>query len=256
MTNIIRIFAGPYFTQKIEILSMDDELNLHTLQDLIGADCIEVVNPIFLQTLYDETACMIVDESGMLKGREINQLCGHLYGANIYGPALIVKRDEEDLVGLDNAEELKEKLEKALGRQMKREETIDKLMRSLGCESLSDDGKNKEREEKTPEVRHVNKEDVLNDMALILATTSAIYLTGQLVLETEKSEKFQQIGANVSEGMVVVGSIKGDIAEKLFGEHVRGEVVKRGKDLSATFNDIAKKEWPAEKEEVKANDLN
>ena len=139
---------------------------------------------------------------------------------------------------------------------MKREETIDKLMRSLGCESLSDDGKNKEREEKTPEVRHVNKEDVLNDMALILVTTYAIYLTGQLVLETEKSEKFQQIGANVSEGMVVVGSIIGDIAEKLFGEHVRDEVVKRGKGLSSTFNDIAKKEWLAEKEEVKANDLN
>ncbi len=138
---------------------------------------------------------------------------------------------------------------------MKREEAIDKLMRSLGCESLSDDGKNKEREEKTPEVRHVNKEDVLNDMALILATTSAIYLTGQLVLETEKSEKFQQIGANLSEGMVVVESIIADIAEKLFGEHVREEVVKRGKDLSATLNGIAKKEL-TEKEEVKANDLN
>lgn len=204
---------------------------------------------------------MIVDESGMLKGREVNQLCGHLYGANIYGPALIVKRDEEDLVGLDNAEELKEKLEKALGKgageaEMKREETIDKLMRSLGCESLSDDGKNKEREEKTTEVRHVNKEDVLNDMALILATTSSIYLTGQLVLETEKSEKFQQIGENLSEGMVVVGQIIADIAEKLFGERVRAEVIKRGKDLSAKLNDIAEKEWPAEKEEVKANDLN
>lgn len=139
---------------------------------------------------------------------------------------------------------------------MKREETIDKLMRNLGCESLNDDGKNKEREEKTPEVRHVNKEDVLNDMALILATTSAIYMTGQLVLETEKSEKFQQIGENLSEGMVVVGQIIADIAEKLFGERVRAEVIKRGKDLSAKLNDIAEKEWPAEKEEVKANDLN
>ena len=139
---------------------------------------------------------------------------------------------------------------------MKREEVIDKIMRDLGCESLNDDGKNKEREEETPEVRHVNKEDVLNDMALILATTSSIYLTGQLVLETEKSEKFQQIGENLSEGMVVVGSIIADIAEKLFGEHVRGEVVKRGKALSVTLNDIAKKKWLAEKEEVKENDLN
>ena len=139
---------------------------------------------------------------------------------------------------------------------MKREEEIDKLMRILGCESLSDDGKNKEREEKTPEVIHVNKEDVLNDMALILATTSSIYFTGQLVLETEKSEKFQQIGENLSEGMVVVGSIIADIAGKLFGEHVRDEVVKRGKALSVTLNDIAKKKWLAEKEEVKANDLN
>jgi len=245
MTNIIRLSDGPYFTQKVDVIGMDDGLDLHTMQDLIGAECIEVVSPLFLQTLYDPSACLIIDDAGLIKGRQINQLCGHLYGADICGPALIVKRSEEDLVGEGIGE-----------AEMKREETIDKLMRNLGCESLNDDGKNKEREEEMPEVRHVNIGDVVNDMALIMGSTSSINLIGQLFLETEKSGTFQELGKKVSEGMVLVGAGIADIAEKLFGKRVRDEVIKKSEDLSFTLKDIAEKEWLAEIEGVKVNDLN
>jgi len=139
---------------------------------------------------------------------------------------------------------------------MTREERIDKIMRDLGCESLSDDRKNKEREEETPEVRHVNIGDVVNEMALIIANASAIYLIGQLFLETEKSGTFHQLGKNLSEGTAAIGNGIADIAEKLFGKPVRDEVIKKSKVLSFTLKDIAEKEWLAEREEVRESDLN
>ena len=48
MTNIIRISDGPYFTQKVDVIDIDDGLDLHTLQDLIGAEYIEVVSPLLM----------------------------------------------------------------------------------------------------------------------------------------------------------------------------------------------------------------
>lgn len=119
MTKIIRIAPGVYFEQEVEVLSIDRGLSFEVIEELIGTYRIGIVSPVFLQTMYSESAVMIINDIGaMILGIEHNQLASHLYGGDIYGTVLIAKRSGENIVGLNNADALYEDLMKARRRKL------------------------------------------------------------------------------------------------------------------------------------------
>ena len=87
---------------KISSLEIADDKLLDTSYELIDCECIEVVSVLF-------TNCLIIDDSGKLKEKKVNPICSMLYagwvvGDYIVGDALLGKRVNDEIVGLDESE--------------------------------------------------------------------------------------------------------------------------------------------------------
>lgn len=78
----------------------------------IGADCTETVKTQIMYNLFRDRIVMIVDESGAVKGREINQVASFLYGilnhgVPICGDVLFARQDGPEILPLADAELVK-----------------------------------------------------------------------------------------------------------------------------------------------------
>lgn len=95
---------------KIEVL--DIPWNLVAKEKAIGADCTETVKTQIMFDLFQDRIVMVVDESGMIKGRPVNSLASWLYGFQnhgcaIHGDVLFARQDGPEINPLENAELLK-----------------------------------------------------------------------------------------------------------------------------------------------------
>lgn len=78
----------------------------------IGADCTETVKTQIMYNLFWDRIVMIVDESGAVKGREINPVASFLYGilnhgVPICGDVLFARQDGPEILPLADAELVK-----------------------------------------------------------------------------------------------------------------------------------------------------
>lgn len=81
-------------------------------EEAIGADCVEHVKTQIMYDLFKDTVCMLVDESGAIKGLPINRLASELYGiaqhgTPIHGDVIFARQDGPDINPLENAELVK-----------------------------------------------------------------------------------------------------------------------------------------------------
>lgn len=98
----VRKFILVKTDMSISSLEIADDKLLDTSYELLDCECIEVVSVLF-------TNCLIIDDSGKLKEKKVNPICSMLYagwvvGDYIVGDALLGKRVNDEIVGLDESE--------------------------------------------------------------------------------------------------------------------------------------------------------
>lgn len=76
-------------------------------EEAIGADCVEHVKTQIMYDLFKDTVCMLVDESGAIKGLPINRLASELYGiaqhgTPIHGDVLFAKQVGPEILPHEN----------------------------------------------------------------------------------------------------------------------------------------------------------
>lgn len=87
------------------------EIEPDKIAPAIGAELFEIVRPVAFAEMGRRDLVLLVDESGAIKGRNMNPCASELYGwrrhgVRIYGDALIAKEVENedgcDIAGLDD----------------------------------------------------------------------------------------------------------------------------------------------------------
>ena len=106
MAKTVRITTD----NKIKVL--DIPWDFDGWESAITANCTENVSTKIMLQLFRDSIIMIVDESGSVKHRPINQVASYLYGVQvhgtyIYGDVLFARQAGPDTVPLENAELVK-----------------------------------------------------------------------------------------------------------------------------------------------------
>lgn len=88
--------------------------DFRSIQQAVGG-CFETVHTEQMFRYFKQPMLMLVDEDGYCKGLEINRLGSFFYGMSehgwpILGDFILAVPDGEDLCGLEDAEDMKEKL--------------------------------------------------------------------------------------------------------------------------------------------------
>lgn len=76
--------------------------SLGSWEKAIGADCTETVKTQIMYDLFREPVVMIVDESGLVKNREVNAVGSFLYGIQNHGTPIV----GDIIFGLQNGPEI------------------------------------------------------------------------------------------------------------------------------------------------------
>lgn len=76
--------------------------SLGSWEKAIGADCTETVKTQIMYDLFREPVVMIVDESGLVKNREVNAVGSFLYGIQNHGTPIV----RDIIFGLQNGPEI------------------------------------------------------------------------------------------------------------------------------------------------------
>lgn len=80
MVKVVKVTTD----NKIQIVELQN-WSYKCQEDAIGADCVEHVKTQIMRDLFQDTTCMLVDESGAVKGLPINRLASELYGVQRHG---------------------------------------------------------------------------------------------------------------------------------------------------------------------------
>lgn len=93
---------------------LDIDFGLHSLQTEVGGS-IETVHAQKLRSYFGGPVMMIVDEEGILKEKPVNRLGCFFYGTAIHenpiaGDLIFATAKGDDLIGLRDAEEVKQRL--------------------------------------------------------------------------------------------------------------------------------------------------
>ena len=81
--------------------------SLGSWEKAIGADCTETVKTQIMYDLFRESVVMIVDESGLVKNREVNAVGSFLYGIQNHGTPIVGLQNGPQILPLADAELVK-----------------------------------------------------------------------------------------------------------------------------------------------------
>ena len=72
----------------------------------VDADCVEKVRTQIMQNIFKDSVVMLVDESGAVNGKPVNELASILYGQPIFGDVIFGLLRGPSILPPDNADQL------------------------------------------------------------------------------------------------------------------------------------------------------